>query len=180
DFRSLTVLPHRLDDIVVAHAVGQFGMDIRRRGRVDQRSVLLGHPDLGLEPFRADGIVLEPVEFLAFLGDASGGLIVDVVEERVGNGLPIERQLAIPDLDCDVARRPRHVRLLRRRAAARLRGTIGGQREPETWMLVAVMPCHGPDSSIRFSMKSRKPARPWRLTEARLDAWPGQENTPQA
>src|SRR5207249_6753013 len=42
------------------------------------------------------------------------------------------------------------------------------------------MPCHGTDSSIRFSMKSRKPARPWRLTEARLGAWSGRKNAPWA
>ena len=123
-FRALSVLRDRRDDIVVAHAVGQVGMDVRRRACVDQGSVLLGHPDLGLEPFHAEGVVLEPVEFLAFLGDTSGGLVVDVVEEGVGNRLPIERQLAIPDLDCDVARRPRQVGLLRCGSPARLRGTI--------------------------------------------------------
>ena len=138
-FGALSILRDRRDDIVVAHAVRQVGMDVRRRGRVDQGSVLLGHPDLGLKPFHADGVVLEPVEFLAFFGYATGGLVVDIVEEGVGNGLPIERQLAVPDLDRNVARRPRQVRLLRCRSPARLRGTLDGQREPDTWMQVAVM-----------------------------------------
>src|SRR5438105_11454259 len=135
-------------------------MGVRPRACLDWSSVVFCSDVVVVVPFHADGVVLEPVEFLAFLGDTSGGLVVDVVEEGVGNGLPIERQLAIPDLDRDVARRPWQVRLLRRRAPSRLRGTIGGQRKPATWMPVAVMPCHGTDSSIRFSMKSRKPARP--------------------
>ena len=87
-------------------------MLIRRRGRIDQATILFRHPDLCfLKAFRPHRVIAESIELLGFPRDSTRCLEVDVVEESFGNWVPGESDLAVSNGHMDIRRSRRQVNM---------------------------------------------------------------------